>query len=527
MASKTVNIEPSSNKETLQQVAELLAKMKNEGEKRDLNYEIEPILYDKISKHLKEYPGRFTDERNFVTRAIEILISWETDTPTAQDKMNERAPLIQQLAFMNAIGQTPEMIEALLYQHPNCYTINEKEVEQFLKDNEEYVIKGKKIQERMGAAMKSDKQTTTTIPIQEKERESNEDFEKLMQAIPDAFKFVKNINFKQIEPKDKQIQIDYDGWPLLWNYYTRILPAKIAITAIADIMNRDKIEVIELTEENKAHIYDITEELAKKVKDYETIKKVKRNSKLSIGLPKPIDSDTYSIMNNDEKKVILDSESRYKDRIIGKPRKNRSSENMTFDGMLSALGLVKAFYSEEDKKTFITLTEEGREFYLLKNPVINGDYTSAFSEEEREMLIEDILPKRDLEFKLNKTAVELIKEHSEQEAEGRFYHILDNGFYNTIKDYVKKENHNEAFGADILEQIIEKTDKIIEENKKKKKELSTNWKKKDAIQTPVQAYRVATMGRLSEMGVLEWKIKNDSSSTYEIADTKLAKELLK
>ena len=211
MASKTVNIEPSSNKETLQQVAELLAKMKNEGEKRDLNYEIEPILYDKISKHLKEYPGRFTDERNFVTRAIEILISWETDTPTAQDKMNERAPLIQQLAFMNAIGQTPEMIEALLYQHPNCYTINEKEVEQFLKDNEEYVIKGKKIQERMGAAMKSDKQTTTTIPIQEKERESNEDFEKLMQAIPDAFKFVKNINFKQIEPKDKQIQIDYDG----------------------------------------------------------------------------------------------------------------------------------------------------------------------------------------------------------------------------------------------------------------------------------------------------------------------------
>ena len=46
-------------------------------------------------------------------------------------------------------------------------------------------------------------------------------------------------------------------------------------------------------------------------------------------------------------------------------------------------------------------------------------------------------------------------------------------------------------------------------------------------QTPVQAYRVATMGRLSELGVLKWTIEKDTSSSYEIADADIVKELLK
>ena len=79
MANKTVNIESSMPKETLQKVAELLEQMKDGKKQPNLNYEIEPIMFNKISKYLQENPGRFTDERNFVTRAIETLLYWETD----------------------------------------------------------------------------------------------------------------------------------------------------------------------------------------------------------------------------------------------------------------------------------------------------------------------------------------------------------------------------------------------------------------------------------------------------------------
>ena len=110
MANKTINVESSMNKETLQKVAELLEKMKND-DSPNLNYEIEPVLFNKISKYLEENPGRFTDERNFVTRAIEMLLAWETDPPTARIIMNDRKPLIRQLAFAKAQGIDPKIIQ--------------------------------------------------------------------------------------------------------------------------------------------------------------------------------------------------------------------------------------------------------------------------------------------------------------------------------------------------------------------------------------------------------------------------------
>ena len=518
MANKTVNIESSMPKETLQKVAELLEHMKDEEKQPNLNYEIEPIMFNKISKYLQENPGRFTDERNFVTRAIETLLYWETDPPTARVKMNERPPLIRQLAFIKAQGMPHKLIETMWDEHPNCYTENEKEVEKFLEENPEYVIIGKKLAEKQAAAMQTGKQALTAAAAQEKERMSQADFQKLRDSKDSIIKFIKDIDFKKVQSREEWTEISYDGWPLLWNYYSRILPAKIAIMGIADIMNRKQSDIIELDEINKAHIYDLAEELSEILRREENKKGLKKADKFSTGLPKPISLD--EIQSDKDKQTQYNSVERYKDRIIGKPRKDRSSGKISFDGMLSALGLIRTF-TDEKNNVYVTLTENGKEFCLRENPIINEEYTSALSVKESHFLVTKVLPERGLEYRLMQTAVITVDAHSKKKTAASITDELDIAFLNTIKKYLKSENENEYIRADVNDLVIDKTELMKMENVKLKAE------DKKEKQTPVQAYRVATMGRLSEMSVLKWTIEMDTSSSYEIADAEIVKELLK
>ena len=517
MANKTINVESSMNKETLQKVAELLEKMKND-DSPNLNYEIEPVLFNKISKYLEENPGRFTDERNFVTRAIEMLLAWETDPPTARIIMNDRKPLIRQLAFAKAQGIDPKIIETMWDQHPNCYTNSEKEVEKFLEENQDYKVKGGKIAAKMAEAMQSGKQTLTASAAQELHRRSKADFEKLIDSKQDIINFIDDIDFNKVQSNESWTEIFYDEWPLLWNYYTRMLPAKIVIMGIADIMNSKQTDMIELDEMNKAHIYDLVEELSEKLRWEEKKKGMKRENKISTGFPKPVSSD--EIQSVKDKQTQYNAEERYKDRIIGKPRKNRSTGKISFDGMLSALGFVRTFI-DENNNVYITLSENGKKFCLFENPIFNREYTSALSPKESKFLITDILLQRDLEYRLMQTAIKVVDAYSKKKTEANLVDELDLKCFDTIKKYLKFESKNDRVTAEVNEQVITKTENILKEN------VILKEKGEKEKQTPVQAYRVATMGRLSEMGILKWTIEKDASSSYEIADEMLAKELLK
>ena len=55
MANKTVNIESSMPKETIQKVAELLEQMKAVETQPDLNFKIEPVMFKKITKYEKYF----------------------------------------------------------------------------------------------------------------------------------------------------------------------------------------------------------------------------------------------------------------------------------------------------------------------------------------------------------------------------------------------------------------------------------------------------------------------------------------
>ena len=347
------------------------------------------------------------------------------------------------------------------------------------------------------------------------ERKSQHDFEKLVGSMNETSEFIRDIDFNYIIPEEGQEEIFYDEWPLLWTHYSRILPAKIAISAIVDLMNKQKKPVIKLNDKAKAHIYDIAEELAVKLRLFEKEEEKGREKRLSTGLPKPFTDD--KITNTQAL-----AEKRYKDRVIGKSRKSKNSGDISFDGLLGALGLVRTFIHK--KEIYVTLTENGKKFYLLENSVFADDYSTAFSPEERKLLLTRIMPARKLEMKLIKETLKIVKEF-EDEKLGDTQKItdrLDADFYFVIQQYVEKENT--VLGNQIKKDILEKTKEIKEWNARKKPE-------EDAKQSPIQAYRVATMGRLSEIGLIRWIIEaNDEGhavSRYSILDKEMATSIMK
>jgi len=459
-------------------------------------YHIKPSDHKNIIKFLQESPDRYLDVRDFISKAIEIFYTWETNPKRAEEMLLEMEQTIPQLAKMKVMMK-PEAFENLngkrLQEEPE---LTEK-IDEFLQKHPEYVSSA------------AQNQKMNAVEAQQIERRSQGDLQKLIDSKKNILKFIQDTDFNKIILREEQTEIGYDGWPLLWNYYTRILPAKIAIMAIAERMYKNNTPIIELDEKNKAHIYDIIEEVSAILRDWEKDNKITREAKLSTGLPKPDNPDRPGIMREEVAKII-NAISRYKDKIIGKPRKSQSDGVVSFDGMLSALGLVRTFIDKKNKKVYMTLTEAGKKFCLLENPVINEDYTSAFSVEERKFLITKIISQRDLEYRLVKAAIKIVKSHSKNNATVQISKSLDDEFEAEIKEYLKLEIEDWV-RKDISNNIL----KIHE---------SANSDKK---QTPIQAYRIATMGRLAEIGLFKWNIQDDASSSYTIADPVTAEEILK
>ena len=476
--------------------------------KEERGYEIPQLQSKKIEKFLRENPNRYVDARNFVTEAIRFFLAWETDPPAAHRMMAEDfTPMLKQMAYAKA-----QKMDLMMRQTwPGLLEEREDEIEKFLAENPSYNIPLFK----------------PPTDAQEKARSSKGDLKKLRDRDIDAKQFIKKINFDTIKEKDNQKEIKYDGWPLLSSYYSRLFPAKVSITAIADLMYQRKSEAIRLDEGTLADIYDIAEELSANLREKEGEYGIKRSGKYSTGLPKP-----YPDGKEMDATQAL-SEKRWKDRFIGKrsksENKNTSETKEFFNGILSALGLARAFYDKDKKKVYLTLTAKGKKFYLLDNSLLwdipekytiyDAEYSGTFESDERKFLLGEIIPGLALEMELVKTAIKTIdglggKSLTDHAA------MLDKEFLHTVEKFVG--NEKAPYRDKIQRDIIKKTAEELEKNA--------------SAMTPIKAHRVATMGRLSEMGLVAWKIipvenidtgKVDAKSSYEIMDKKMAEAILK
>ena len=433
---------------------------------------LSPDHQRKINQLVEANPDRFRDVDDFIFRAIDVYLAWEKNPVKVIDKLTDMEPTMLQFAFMQSMVE-PTVLKQIYPGYPEKY--------------------GSEWKEFLDSMPATDKTTNESEVTQQTFTTDNE-FENVQTNLDITKEFIKQINFNEIS-KEGYDEIKFDGWPLLFTHYSRLLPVKIAISLLGNMMREQKSPVINFND-FRARAYELAEEISKKLIVYEKENKKTREEKISTGLPRP------SIINQVTAKQAL-AEQRYKDRYFGKLKRSQDTGETTFEGALMALGIIKIFAKK--KEVLITLTDLGKKFYLLDNPIINGTNFPAFSNEEREFLVTKIIPNRPLETKLIKTATEIIT--YEDALSSEITDTLDTEFENTLKNFVKKSN-DKKFTDKIQSDIIDKTDELRQNNEGK--------------QTPVEACRIATFGRLTELGVVSWDINKEGKSEYEIADNELA-----
>ena len=209
------------------------------------DYKIRPLDRERLLKILesqdKDRNARFLDDREIVTRAIEVFLTWELEPEKILDELKK-------------VKMTPQQhneFQKLEGEPPSGYSTEEEQ------------------------------------NLQETARESTADYEEMLANHESSLEQIEKAMVMQIGdedgpfPMDRCTAVKYDSWPLLWNFYSRLLPAKITLTALGDLMNRSNALSVALGGENgfRVKAFDISEELAEKLRTYERQHKLGRTKK--------------------------------------------------------------------------------------------------------------------------------------------------------------------------------------------------------------------------------------------------------
>ena len=381
---------------------------------------------------------RYLDQRDVITRALELFFTWELEPEKFLDEIKSNMTSKQE----QQLSKKPQ-----------------------------------------------DESAQKWIPIeqieQQEARKSEKDYEKMQTNLESAKNVIKQINMKDLKSNVDDQEITYDSWPLLWNFYSRLLPAKISITVLGDMISSSKTNRVDV-HEFRVNVYDICEELSEKIIDHERKNKLRRTKKFSTGFPLAV--------NPDKLKQGL-AEKRFKDKYAVSIRKKHGGA-YHLEGMLAALGLITVMRSN-DKKHYVSMTEAGKKFYLLDNPILKDDYSNVFSDDEINYIIEKLIPERELEDKLVKRVLESVKNF---DGKNKIAIKLNEDFLQEFNDFVKSYDHKEH-KARLIKDFIDKGIPQVD--------------KGEAV-PPIIACRVATMGRLSELKLVEWGIDKNGWSEYEL-----------
>ena len=307
------------------------------------------------------------------------------------------------------------------------------------------------------------------------------DHMKMQGNYPNTVKYIKSLKIS--EPENV---IGYDGYPLLSSNYRRFLPEKLVLITLAHLMESKKTTKVEL-KELRVNAYDFLEEYGIMITKYEKQENIKRQNKMSTGFPKKI--------NAEESDKNIETEIRTKDIMVGKTRTSRVLGGRHFEGALSGMGLVYAF--EEEGKIFVTLTETGKRFFLEENPIFpSNDFSKgSFTKKESEFIMKEIIPQRELEKSITDRVISVIREFEKTKKRGSW----------KKKDLAELESSIQSEYA-----------KFAKKNPKTSEKFNISHLATDNPKTKakMKQKRLAVMGRLAEIGVIEWSINQDSISEY-------------
>ncbi|MGY5149572.1 MAG: hypothetical protein ACW9W3_05875 [Candidatus Nitrosopumilus sp. bin_68KS] len=262
---------------------------------------------------------------------------------------------------------------------------------------------------------------------------------------------------------------------IIWSFYNRLFPVKIIVHQLAIMMGTQNTW-IELSQLHDT-AYAFAESLSSKLREYEESHNLVRNQKISTGLPTPM-SEINKGRGFQRQKIqskVIASKIRFIEHFIGKL--TSKSSPFEFKGACFELGLVGV--KVEGNTCLVSLTDLGRDFALLENPILDNDqYDGVFSDDESDFIVEKIIPQFKLENIIVTKILEGISEKNQLVADD-----IDKIFETEYLQYHKKEKP------------------------KKPKEL-------ESFEKEMVRIRVATMGRLSELNKVKWIIDKAGKSIY-------------
>ena len=249
---------------------------------------------------------------------------------------------------------------------------------------------------------------------------------------------------------------------LIWYFYNRFFPVKLVIHVLAQIIAVQQRSWIELAD-LQVQAFEYAEGVATKLKNFEISAKMARNKKLSTGLPASrmelVGFRGTSKRKKEEK--LIRGRTRFMDQIVGK----YVPKNWMFSGACFDLGLLSV--QQRNEISYVSLSELGKEFALLENPILDKDlFETAFSDKEVYFIFHKIYSRFKLEAKIVNHIIELLKKKS-----------------------LTSSQIDELFRRDLTEFIPEQ--------------------------------RIATMGRLSELQIVNWEIDREGKSQYSLNRQKL------
>ena len=498
------------------------------GTEDTLRGQIENIIANLIKKHPDEVKFRTVEQ--FIDHAIEMQLIWWGNNPQI------------------FLGKVEEL------------TIT--------KEQKEFMIKFQEQQDKR-----------STDKVLGLDQNVDDDFVKLQKNIDKWHNKEITFNESLIEKN-----LMYDTYPLLWKYYSRLLPIKATLHIINYIAQKNDKPYFELSDSNLDLAFSLLMKIGNKLTKYDETNKLKRNDKIGTGFPSNIEPSEKKPIDEEEQKKQLKSKitkmesikNRFKSHLIGKKSRESTFEKIkkdstisnldenykeftnalelmtelcnkenadiklvkknwnemkqvlndstkildakiknsvgSYQGALNALDLVIPHYDGKVTKLFIS--SKGHEFLKLKNPILDDlellddSEQNKFSTEEVEFILGTLIPtKLSLEHKMVSNIISELNNKSKLDADDVEKTII-NSCVNWAYEYpeVFETNRFESHIANYYgwEAFTRKIDT----------DMPAYVRPEDVSKEEITAWRMATMGRLSEMGVIDWQMKEKGAAEY-------------
>ncbi len=284
--------------------------------------------------------------------------------------------------------------------------------------------------------------------------------------------------------------------PLMNKLHTRFFPSKIVTCllakAVVENIEKNNDEWIDYESFRKNSFEEILE-ISKIIKQYEDENTISRNERISTGFP-AFHEKTFENKEDELKNIlrIKASKERFLEQFVGPTvRAFKQNSSGTISGILNDMGLVQIRKTDDDSLE-ITLSKNGMKFLKLPNPIIdNQDLSHSINNDEKEFILENVIPKFDLEKR-----------------------IID-----AILNSVNKK----------VDLDVKEIDDLIDT-------VKTTWCANKSNTSAIDSYkilrvdldywknvRISIMGRLSEIGAVNWIIESGASKYQSHKPVKITK----